>query len=149
MNTEINIDDYVSEEEKKELCIEYIRQTLRGDGNENHKERVLSNMAYTAAHSLIDESLSQEDIEIIKLKTKEIILNSSNYGVFRKKDAWGSEDSVAWIEVKKAIEENKYLINDLVKKAILSRDYEKDLNGYENYFIETIMAIFKKGLEAK
>ena len=146
MDIEINIDDYVSEGEKKELCIEYIRETLRGDGNSNHKERVLSNMAYEASYKILDDTLTKEDMKTIRTKTKKILLSDSSYGIFRKRDAWGSEDSVAWLEVKKAIETHKHLIEPLVKEVILSRDYASDVEGYEDYIVESIMTIFKKGL---
>ena len=102
MNIEINIDEYVSEEEKKSLCIEYIREVLRGDGNKNHKERVLSNMAYNASYKLIDEALTKEDLKTIRATTKKLIQDKNGFGIFRKKDAWGEEDSAAWLEVKKA-----------------------------------------------
>lgn len=147
MKIEINIDDYVSDQDKRSLCLEYIREILRGDGNSNHKERVLSNMAYNSAYRLLDDALTKEDLKTIRTKTKKIIQDKSSYGIFRKKDVWGQEDSVAWVEVKNAIETHKHLISDLVKDAILNRDYEDDLNSYEDYFIYSVIEIFKKGLE--
>lgn len=148
MNIEINIDDYVSAEEKKELCIEYIRETLRGGDNPNHKERVLSNMAYNAAFKLLDEALTKEDHVLIHSKVVEIIKDDSAYGLFRKKDAWGQEDSVAYVEVKKAIEEHKHLINGLVKQAILDRDYSKDIGESSEWVGEIITDALIKGLQA-
>lgn len=143
---EINIDDYVSEEEKKQLCIDYIKETLRGDGNSHHKERVLSNMAYEASYKLLDDSLTKEDMKTIRTKTKRLIQDKNAYGIFRQKDAWGSEDSAAWLEVKKAVETHKHLIAGLVKQTILERDYKRDLDDCGDYLIESVMEIFKRGI---
>jgi len=146
---EINIDDYVSEEEKKELCIEYIKETLRGSGNDNHKERVLSNMAYAAAEKLLNSALTAEDIHMIQISVKDIIKDPSSYSLFRKKNAWGLEDSVAYLEVKKAVEKYKHLIDGLVLQAIKNRDYAKELNANADYIGEAIVQAITKGFSER
>ena len=146
MTVEIDIDDYLSYEEKKELCIEYVREVLRGNGNSNHVERVLSNMAYSAAFQILDSVLTQEMMNAIREKTKQQIEDVSSFGIFRKKDAWGEEDSPAYIEVKTAIEEHKHLINPLVKKAIEEKDYSKELPESSDYIGEMIIDALRKGL---
>jgi hypothetical protein len=144
MTIDINIDDYVSEEEKKDLCLEYIRETLRGD--KNHEERVLSNMAYNSAYKLLDEALTEEQKNKIKQKVAKIIADETNFGLFRKKNAWGQEDSEAYLEVKKAVVEHKHLINGLVKKAILEKDYEKEIPKTYDIIGEIIGDAILKGL---
>ncbi|MDH4127661.1 MAG: hypothetical protein OEV44_02825 [Spirochaetota bacterium] len=145
MKIEINIDDFLSYDEKKQLCIDYVKETLRGDRTQ--KERVLGNMAYSAAFSIFDSALTPEMLEQVRGKVKEVISNASEFGIFRKKDAWGQEDSAAYLEVKKAVEENKHLIAPLVKKAILERDYLKDLPKTSDYFGEVIVEALIKGLK--
>jgi len=142
---EINIDDYVSEDEKKTLCIEYIKDALRGQ-KENHRERVLSNMAYNASYQLLDEALTEEDKKTIRTKIKKLIQKDSSYDIFRKKDAWGQEDSEAYLEVKKAVNQNKHLINGLVLEAIQKRDYEKELNENSNYIADVLIEALRRGL---
>lgn len=141
---EINIDDYLSEDEKKQLCIDYVKETLRGD--RNHEERVLSNMAYSAAFAILDSVLSPEMMETIREKATEQISRVSDFGIFRKKDAWGQEDSPAYVEVQKAVNEHKHLINPLVKKAMLERDYLGDLPKSSDYIAEVIIDSLAKGL---
>lgn len=145
MKIEINIDDYLSEEEKKDLCIEYVKEVLRGD--KHHKERVLSNMAYNASYKILDESLTEENIKTIKTKVKKIILNDHAYGIFRKKDAWGQEDSEAYKEVKRSIEKHKHLIDDKVKQAIVNRDFDKDVDDNYLFLGEAIINALKIGLK--
>lgn len=143
---EIDIDDYLTEEDKKELCKEYVRETLRGDSN--HKERVLSNMAYGASYKILDDSLTSEDMSTIKAQAKKALLDKNSYlSVFRKKDAWGGEDSEAYLEVKKAVKEHKHLISDLVKKTITDRDYHKDLDNNADYIGDVLIDALKKGLD--
>lgn len=144
MTIDINIDDYVSEEEKKQLCVEYLRNTLRGDIH--HEERVLSNMAYSAAFAILDSVLTPEMLATVRVKAKEQIEKVSDFGIFRKKDAWGSEDSEAYLEVKRAVSENKHLIGPLVKKAMLERDYLGDLPKSSDYIAEVIIDAIQKGL---
>src|SRR5512136_45767 len=114
MKVEIDIDDYLSDEEKKELCKEYVRDTLRGDGL-NHTERVLSNMAYSAAFAILDSVLTPEMMETIRAKATEQITKVTDFHIFRKADAWGAENSEAYLEVKNAVAEHKHLINPLIR----------------------------------
>ena len=142
----INVEDYLDRDEIKRLCIEYVRDTLRGD--QNNKERVLQNMAYSASFAIFDEALTPEMLHSIQKQIRQRIANMTDCGIFRKKDAWGAEDSAAYLEVKKAVEEHKHLINPLIKEAILSHDYGMGLPEMANHIAETIADAIKKGLSS-
>ena len=146
MQVEINIDDYLTDHEKKELCIEYVKETLRGSGKANHEERVLSNMAYHCAETILDSVLTTEMMETVRKKAAEVMTESTHFGIFRKKDAWGQDDSPAYKEVLRSVEEHKHLINPLVKQAIIDRDYLKDLPDSSDYMADMIIEAIKKGL---
>lgn len=143
MKIEINIDDYLTEDDKKQLCIDYVRETLRSD--DRNKERILNNMAYFASFQIIDSALTPELMSIIREKVAKQIMNLSDFGIFRKKDAWGHDDSAAYLEVKKSVEEHKHLINGLVKKAIMERDYLKDLPDTSEQIGDCVIDALKKG----
>lgn len=145
MKATIDIDDYLSYEEKKELCIEYVRKVLRGD--KHQEERVLANMAYEAAFAILDSVLTDEMMNLVKEKALEQIQKVSDFHIFRKKDAWGQEDSVAYLEVKKAVEEHKQLINPLVKKAILEKDYISELPKTADAVGDVLIDALVKGLQ--
>lgn len=147
MKIEIDIDNYLSEAEKKEICIEYFRELLIG--NDHHKERILSNMAYDAAFHIIDSALTPEMMTDIRKKIPEIISDVSSFNIFRKKDAWGSEDSEAYLEVKKAVAEHKHLISGKVKDAILARDYTNDIDNITGSVGDIIINALKFGLQEK
>lgn len=144
MTVEIDINDYLSEEEKKQLCIDYVKETLRGDANQ--EERVLGNMAYSAAYAILDSVLTPEMMTQVRELATKAILKSTDFGIFRKKDAWGGEDSPAYLEVKRAVDENKHLIGQMVKKAMLERDYLKDLPQSSDYIAEVIIDALARGL---
>ena len=144
MKVEIEIDDYLSEEEKKQLCIDYVRETLRGDAH--HEERVLSNMAYSAAFAILDSVLTPEMMNTVRDKAEEQIKAITDFQIFRKADAWGHEESPAYLEIKKAVEENKHLIAPLVKKAMLERNYLGDLPKSSDYIAEVIIDALARGL---
>lgn len=141
---EINIKDYLSEEEIKEICIDYVRGLL--NKNRLEEERILYNIAYNAAYKIIDDCINEDDLSIIKNKVVSILSKINNYEVFRKKDAWGAEDSIAYIELQKAINENKYLIYENVKKAITEKDYEKEFGAWEDYLGEIVLNALTIGL---
>ena len=86
-------------------------------------------------------------METIKAKATEQIAKVDDFHIFRKADAWGAEDSKAYLEVKKAVEEHKHLINPLVRKAIEERDYSKDLPEVGDYLGEVLVDAIRKGLE--
>jgi len=144
---EIDIDMYLTEEEKKDLCKEYVREVLRSKNNHSNIERVLGNIAYNAAYAILDDCLTPEMMNIVREKTIKAIQESSNFGIFRKKDAWGTENSPAYTEVLNAINEHKHLINPLVKKAMIERDYLKDLPNSSDYIGDFIIDALKKGFQ--
>lgn len=146
MKTEINIEDYLSASEIKEICVDYVKEILRSGGAPQN-ERVLGNIAYHCAFAILDEALAETEKQIIREKIRGLLSNPGSYCIFRKKDAWGAEDSPAYAEVKRAVEEHKHLISPLVKQAIVGRDYEADLTPLMEDLGSTLMQILFDGLK--
>lgn len=146
MTVELNIDDYLSYDEKKQLCIDYVKETLRGDSHQ--EERVLGNIAYEAAFAILDSVLTPEMMQSVRDKATEQITKVSDFHIFRKKDAWGQEDSPAYVEVQKAVAEHKHLINPLVKQAIMEHNYDLDLPDASENLSWCIIDALKKGLNS-
>lgn len=146
MMIEIDIDNYLTDEDKKQICIDCFKSLMVAN---LHKERILSNMAYDAAFHIIDSALTPEMMESIRKKIPEIIADVSSFDIFRKKDAWGSEDSEAYLEVKRAVAEHKHLISGKVKDAILARDYTNDIDNITGSVGDIIINALKYGLQEK
>lgn len=140
MLTEINITDYLSEDDIKELCIQHVHQLIRKGG-----ERLISNLAYEVAYKILDSAIDEESMTTIRNKAKEILQKDSSYNIFRPKDAWGSEDSPAYKTLKSAMEENSQLIKDKVKETILKYDYESQIRKNPEFFAEALVDALKLG----
>jgi hypothetical protein len=104
-------------------------------------------MAYHASYQILDSVLTEDMMNIVRKKVQKQI-ESADYGIFRKKDAWGSEDSEAYLEVKKAVSEHKHLINSLVEKAIKERDYSQELADNSDCIADCLIDALKKGFSA-
>lgn len=145
MKIEINIEDYLSEEEIKEICKDHVKSILKFQIKD--PERILSNMAYYSAFAICDSILTPEMMEIVRNKTVKVIKDPTSYNIFRKKNAWENEDSPAYLEVKRSIEEHKHLISPLIKRTIEERNYLQDLEDDSCYIGDFIVEAIKKGLK--
>lgn len=139
---EINISDYLSHEEIKDICKEYVADTIRKGG-----ERLVNNLAYECAWKILDETLTPEHFTLIKEKAEEILKDIKSYSVFRKADAWGKGESIAYIELKKAIDNNQNLIHENVAAVVAKYDYESELRNNADMFSEFLIEALKKGLK--
>ena len=139
---EINIEDYLDRDEIKDIIKNQIRYIVERDA-----ERLLTNSAYYVVFKAVDEALDNSAKEFIKAKAIAIINDLSEYSVFRKKDAWEKEDSIAYQVLQEAMNENKDLIKQKVREAIENRDYEKDIQNSMDYISEGLFEIMRRGLE--
>jgi len=141
---EINITDYLSENEIKNICIDHVKQMLSKGG-----ERLITNMAYNAAWNILDQSLDEESITTIRNKTKEVVSDVQSYHIFRPKDVWNSEESPAYKTLKSAMVENDQLIRDMVKDSILKYDYESQIRNNPDMLAETLIDALRIGFTKK
>ena len=97
---EINIDiyDIVSEEEIKAAALEAVKSLVvrQFSGAESNLDRLVSNLSYQYVYDMVDQQYDDELDELLKSKIADIINQLSSYVVFRQKDAWDKEDSVAY-----------------------------------------------------
>jgi hypothetical protein len=139
---EINVEDYLDRDEIKDIIKNQIRYIVERDA-----ERLLTNSAYYVVFKAVDEALDNSAKELIKAKAIAIINDLSEYSVFKKKDAWETEDSIAYQVLQEAMNENKDLIKQKVREAIENRDYEKDIQNSMDYISEGLFEIMRRGLE--
>lgn len=119
---EIDVTDYLSKEEIKDICVEIIRNTINKD-----TERILSNLAYTHAHSIIDSLLTMTEKQELNNKVKQILDKTDTYTVFRKADYWHKEDSIAQKYLNESIIENKEVIKSRALEAMNRFDFDNAL----------------------
>lgn len=117
MNVEIDLNEYLTHEDKKRIAEEEYRQAIRSVVAVD-KERILSNAAYTVVQKLIDEQFGEDMNQLLVEKVKHIIDNLSSYNVFKCKDAWDRDESKGWAYLQQAMDDNKDLIDNRVKSIV-------------------------------
>lgn len=110
----INIEDYLSDSEIKEIIKEEFRKAIRKSIDKNGVSTFIANLGYQNVFEMINEEAPEFEDEI-KTKTKEVIDNLTDYSVFRKKDLVDKEDSLAQKYLEEAVENNKDIIEKKVK----------------------------------
>lgn len=142
MNREINIKDYMSEEEIKAIIEdEIVRETRRTLCNEKEITRILTNVSYYELWKKIEQEVPNCQ-EIIKEKTKEKILEISKFDIFQKRDDFLEyKDSLAQQFLNESVKENKNIIDYKVKKIMneLSlTDIKYDIQSIIEQYIEDL-----------
>lgn len=83
---EINIDNYLSEQDKKEIAANWFRDVLAAQFREN-PERIISNAAYFSISQECDK-IVPEFQDLLVQKVKEVITKLTASTVFDKPNAW-------------------------------------------------------------
>lgn len=144
---EIKIEDYLDDNEIKDIIIYEFRESLKKHFTyEREIERILTNLSYNIVWSMVDKHFKYNASELIRNKVIDLINDLSEFSVFRQKDAWGKEDSIAYNELQKAMNNNKDLIQKKVKDVINNYDYSSALTKNSDWFTEVIVDALRKGL---
>jgi len=138
----IEIDNYLTENEIKKICIDEIKNIVRTGG-----ERLVNNLAYTSAAAILDGALDNDHFDQIRKRAVSIIDDLTDFTVFRKKDAWGSEDSIAYKVLQGAMDENSDLIREKVRSLIETHDFGKELNENSEYIIDVVVDALSRGFQ--
>ena len=148
----IDINDYLSESEKKQYAIEAFKETIkRGmfddkDGIQLDREiqRVIGNISHSIVMDEVQKYIPNCE-ELIKQKVLKIITEDSfSYQVFKKKDAWGNQESLAITYMNETIRANKELFQKRIKETIENYDLSKDIaEQISNEFGQMADTIYK------
>ena len=157
---EINIDNYLSEEDKKEIAIEEFRRIVRENTLEEFKreskltnkkgmsdyERIISNSIFYYLEGEIDSLIGQDTKKLIREGVEKTIKKQDyNYSLFRRKNAWESEESPALKVVIECIREN----TDYIKSKLMSK-IDENINNLDNEdVLDTVREIFYEIIEEK
>ena len=98
MEININIEDYLSKEEIKEIAKEQISYAIKEKfRKESDIERIITNLSYEFLFKAVSEAIGKDSLEMIKDKVAELLMDDSHisYFLWRKKDAWENEESPA------------------------------------------------------
>lgn len=133
----VNIDDFLSEEEKKEIAINTFRDAIKntmfkGDRSDIVKDseiqRIVGNVAHTIVFEEVQKYIPDFKDQIVKKVRKCITEDSLSYQVFRKKDAWEKEQSLAQDYIYQTVREQEQEFKDRIKNEMANFDLKPQLN---------------------
>jgi len=114
---EINIFDYVTEEDIRQEILSGIRYTAM-NMSEKDFERVMTNAFYGTVSNIANEIFEERGFkEEMENKIKEIINGLSAYNVFRDKDGFNNYKSKSQILLDQIVEEQKEILKDRVTET--------------------------------
>jgi len=116
MELTIDVSDYMSDDEIKNIVRDEIKSNIKKWANED-AERILTNMSYNMAISFVNELLTKEQKDKIRTKTSEIIDKLSDFVVFYRGCSYGKE-SLGYTIMEKACKDFEPEIRNKVKEII-------------------------------
>ena len=128
MEININIEDYLSKEEIKEIAKEQISYAIKEKfRKESDIERIITNLSYEFLFKAVSEAIGKDSLEMIKDKVTELLMDDSHisYLLWRKKDAWENEESPAITIMNQSIKNNHDLIESKVYGLISNYDFNE------------------------
>ena len=95
---DIKIEDYLDEQEIKEICKDALYQKIREDMRELNVNYIIANISYAEVAAMVDTYVGEDNFckKEIPQKVHKVIDELSTYTVFRKADAWERKNSIAY-----------------------------------------------------
>ncbi len=135
---EINIDSYLSENEKKELAIQVFKDQVKKelfkstDGtiqSDSEVQRIIGNITGQIVMNEVQKYIPECE-EMIKAKTIEALSKDDyTYYVFKKKDVWDKEESLAVTYMNETVRNCKEIFQSRIKETIENYDLSKDISS--------------------
>ncbi len=120
----INIDEYLSESEKRQIVIDAFRAAAATHAQKDF-ERIISNSAYYLVGEIVDQHFDGNMVEVLKEKAISVINNLSSSTVFSPPNAWDRAASKGFEHMQSALDELKPLIHQRVNELIAKYNSEE------------------------
>ena len=113
---EIDIKEYLSEDEIKKVCEDALYSKIREDMRTLNVNDIIANISYAEVAAMVDAHIGESDYckKAIAQKVPQIIDNLSAFTVFRKADAWERQNSIAY----DILQEESRAARPLIKQRI-------------------------------
>jgi len=120
---EINIKDYLSEDEIKDIVKGELRSKVASIfSNESETVRIIGNMSYHFIWECVDKEIGGNLENKIKEKVIEVLSGLTEFSLFRRKDAWEKQESIGQKILDQAISDNSSIIHNQVKTYLENLD---------------------------
>ena len=95
---DIKIEDYLDEQEIKEICKDALYQKIKEDMRKLNVNDIIANISYAEVEAMVDTYVGEDNFckKEIPQKVHRAIDELSTYTVFRKADAWERKNSIAY-----------------------------------------------------
>ena len=120
----INVEDYLSTEELKNVCEEELRNAIRKRYSGAALDGLIYNISSVGIEKTIDEVIPKYKEEIVKGIQHAIDSNYISHHVFRPKDMYETEDSLGWKYQCDAIKQRKQDIYNKINETIDNMDFK-------------------------
>jgi hypothetical protein len=150
---EINVMEYLNEQEIKEIVQDELRISIRHHFNEcgeleadNNLKRLIGNASYDVVSKMVD-NIFGNNIEnlLTKRVTKIIEKGLTEYSIFKKPDAWDKTPNAAYVILENAVKSQhdkmKQFISDNIEKQTLI-ELKRILN--DDGIVDIIAEIYKE-----
>lgn len=117
---DIKIEDYLSEEEIKEICKDVLYQKIREDMRELNINDIIAGISYAEVAAMVDTYVGEDDFckKAIPEKVHSVIADLSTYSVFRRADVWERKNSIAYDIMQEECRASRPLIKARVEQII-------------------------------
>lgn len=129
METTIDIKNYLTEEEIRNICEDQLRSSIAYQfRQESEITRLISNLSYEFIFKAISSEIGCDSFELIHKKVKELIEEGSDirYLLFHRASNWDKIDSPGVTMINKALKDNEDLIKTKVVEAINKYSINED-----------------------
>lgn len=120
---EIDLNDYITEDERKEMARDVFRAACDRQSQQDF-ERILSNSAYQLVARIVDEHFDGEMIETVKARAIDVINGMTSSTVFSAPNAWDRAASKGFQHLQSAVDSSKDMIRSRVESIISGYDSE-------------------------
>lgn len=125
---EFDIDQYLTEEDKKRICREQFSEVARLKCQADF-ERIITNSAYLIVRDEVDKLFDGNMQEFLIERVEKVIKELSSFTVFNKPDAWDKTSSKGYDLLQQAVQDAQPLIVGRVVALIEGMSAE-DLSWY-------------------
>lgn len=113
----IEVMDYLSESEMKDIAKQVFRESCQDKYKKDH-ERIITNSAYEIIVEIIKDYYPEGLEDLVAKKSVDVINNLSSTVLFGQKNVWDRETTGGFESLQKAIADNSELIQNKAKKMI-------------------------------
>ena len=125
---EIKVDDYLTEDEIKDIVIDEVRSSVRSR-NEENLTRIIKNASHYWFRDIVSDVMGENFNEKIEEQVKEILSKVSSYTIIRD-GSYGEKPSKAYLLMQEYVEKHKSILENRVKEKIENLS-EFNVLGYE------------------